>query len=249
MSEQFIKPTVITADFRGENAKDPARTNERLLRRGSWRKQRVVVVIPAGELIPAPVYLSHVNLGFPMNNPVCWYLAYGLEVAAAYNAALENILQHPDVSKWEYVLFMEHDNCPQRDSLVRLIGRMDEHPELSAIGGLYFVKGPNGMPHIWGDPKDPTTNYRAQEPSIAGDLVECCAVSMGFTLFRMSLFRDERLRRPWFQTGVTGDGTMTQDLYAWEDFRKHGHRCAVDCSVNIGHYDHNGDFGPPGMMW
>jgi hypothetical protein len=26
-------------------------------------------------------------------------------------------------------------------------------------------------------------------------------------------------------------------LHFWSDARKHGHHCAVDCSVLVGHYD------------
>ena len=69
-------------------------------------------------------------------------------------------------------------------------------------------------------------------------MVECNGTGMGFTLFRTALFKDERLRRPWFKTTADQrDGVFTQDLYAWSDFRKHGHRAAIDCSVRVGHYD------------
>jgi hypothetical protein len=66
---------------------------------------------------------------------------------------------------------------------------------------------------------------------------------MGFNLWRMSLFKDGNLRKPWFKTlnGSEGTGVGTQDLYAWADFRKHGHRAAVDCSVLVGHYDAQND--------
>jgi predicted lipoprotein with Yx(FWY)xxD motif len=32
-----------------------------------------------------------------------------------------------------------------------------------------------------------------------------------------------------------------QDLYFWNDARKYGHRCAIDCSVLVGHYDSTTD--------
>jgi hypothetical protein len=60
---------------------------------------------------------------------------------------------------------------------------------------------------------------------------------MGFNLWRMSMFRDERLRKPWFATQAGTQGVGTQDLYFWGDARKHGFRCAVDCGVKVGHYD------------
>ncbi len=60
---------------------------------------------------------------------------------------------------------------------------------------------------------------------------------MGFTMFRMAMFRDERLRRPWFKTPASREeGCATQDLYFWNDARKYGYRCAIDCAVKVGHY-------------
>ena len=65
---------------------------------------------------------------------------------------------------------------------------------------------------------------------------------MGFNLWRLSMFKDPKLRKPWFKTLASGtEGIGTQDLYFWGDARKHGHRCAIDCSVKVGHYDHVGD--------
>jgi hypothetical protein len=152
-------------------------------------------------------------------------------------------LAHPELSQWEYLLTMEHDNVPPPDGLVKLIARMDAHPEYACVGGLYWTKGEGGVPQIWGDPKDPVLNFRPQPPDPNGGLVECCGTGMGFNLWRVSMFRDERLRRPWFVTsnGVGGTGVGTQDLYFWGDARKYGYRCAIDCGVLVGHYDAQGD--------
>jgi hypothetical protein len=217
-------------------------TSARLLKGASWKKQRIVVILPAGDSIPAKVALSHWNIAFPPNNGVCRILAQGMEVGQAYSSAIENILAHPDLSTWEYILTLEHDNMPPPDGVIKLIEQLEAHPEYSCIGGLYFTKGEGGVAQIWGDPKDPTTNFRPQVP-IEGQLVECCGTGMGFNLFRLKMFKDEKLRRPWFVTQVKG-GVSTQDLYFWADARKYGYRCAIDCSVKVGHYDVNSD-----MVW
>lgn len=237
--------SLIVQDFGGvHNAgKD---TSARLLRGGSWKKQRIVVVLPAADLIPAKVALSHWNLGFPPNNGVCRILALGMEVGDAYSKAVADILAHPDLSQWEYMLTIEHDSLVPPDGALRLVAQMEQHPELSAIGGLYFTKGVEGVAQIWGDPTDPVMNFRPQVPN--GGLQECCGTGMGFTLFRLRMFRDPQLRKPWFVT-QTVNGLSTQDLYAWSDFRKYGYRCAIDCDVKVGHYDLEGKFGPPDMAW
>lgn len=231
-----MQPQLVIQDLGGLHNKDAAGTRARLLKGGSWKKQRVIVVIPAAETIPAKVALAHWNLAFPPNNGVVRLLALGMEVGDAYSTAIENILAHPELSQWEYLLTIEHDNAPPPDGLIRLIQQLEDHPELSCVGGLYFTKGEGGVAQIWGDPKDPVVNFRPQVPQ-PGQLVECCGTGMGFNLFRLKMFKDARLRKPWFKTLAGKDGCATQDLYFWGDARKHGHRCAIDCAVTVGHYD------------
>lgn len=235
----MTKPQLIIQDFGGEHNKDLKKTSARLIKGGSWKKQRVALILPAADSIPAVVALSHWNLVFPPNNGVLRILAQGMEVGEAYSTAIENILGHPDLCQWEYVLTIEHDNCPPGDGVVKLIEQMEAHPEYSAIGGLYFTKGEGGCAQIWGNPHEAPLNFMPQLPDPNGGLVECCGTGMGFTLFRLSMFKDERLRKPWFKTLCGKDGVSTQDLYGWGDFRKYGYRCAIDCSVRVGHYDSN----------
>lgn len=223
----------------GVHNSDLEKSTNRIIQGGSWKKQRVVMLIPAGAMIPTKVYLSHCSLIFPPNQASFKMAAIGMEVGEAFSTAIQDILSHPELSQWEYILTIEHDNIPQPDGLVRLLERMESHPEFSCIGGLYWTKGEGGVPQIWGDPND-ALNFRPQAPDPNGGLVECCGTGMGFNLWRISMFKDERLRRPWFKTltGIEGQGVGTQDLYFWSDARKYGYRCAIDCSVKVGHYDH-----------
>lgn len=215
-------------------------TIARLIEGGSWKKQRVAVILPAGEKIHAKVALSLWNLIFPPNQMVLRILAQGMEVGDAYTKAIESCLADPNVSQWEYVLTVEHDNLPPADGVVKLIEAMEKHPEYAAIGGLYFTKGEGGVPQIWGDVKDPILNFRPQPPDPDGGIVECCGTGMGFTLFRMSMFKDERFPKPIFQTKADRNGVGTQDLMFWAEARKYGYRCAIDCSVKVGHIDEGG---------
>jgi hypothetical protein len=229
---------LIVQDFGGAHNADSEGTRARLIKGGSWKKQRVVVVLPADELIHAKVALSHWNLIFPPNNGVLRILAQGLEVGDAYSQAIAQVLAHPDLSQWEYLLTIEHDNLPPQDGVLRLIDQLEAHPELACVGGLYFTKGQGGVAQMWGDPADPVLNFRPQVPR-PGELVEVCGTGMGFNLFRLSMFKDDRLPRPWFKTltGREGKGVGTQDLSFWGEARKHGYRCAIDCNVRVGHID------------
>ena len=246
-----MKPQLVIQDFGGEHGKDLEKTTARLIKGASWKKQRVVKLLPVGDEIPAKVVLSWLNLAFAPNNGMVRILTQGMEVGEAYSEAISQVLLHPELQNWEYILTVEHDNAPPPDGVIRLIEQMDQHPEFSCISGLYFTKGYGGCAQIWGDIRDPVINFRPQVPDPNGGLVECHGTGMGFALWRLAMFKDEKLRRPWFKTlkGHEGHGMGTQDLYFWGDARKYGYRCAVDCSVRVGHYDLKGHFGPPDTMW
>lgn len=225
----------------GEGRHNEALTESvrRLNESGQWKKQRIVYVIPGGSTISARTYISHRGLIFPPNQAMVPLYVENAEVGAAYDEAIAMILANPTLRDWEYVLTIEADNIPPQDGVVKLVARMEQQPELACVGGLYWTKGPEGVPQIWGDPHDPVLNFRPQMPEPA-KLVECCGTGMGFNLWRMSMFREleaKKVPRPWFKTVADKTGMGTQDLYFWSLARKHGFRCAIDCSVLVGHLD------------
>ena len=220
----------------GVHNEDLFSSSARIKKGATWKKQRVITLIPAGQMIPTKVYLSHCGLIFPPNQPSFRMASIGMEVGEAFSQTVEDILNHPELSQWEYILTIEHDNIPPADGVLKLIERMEQHPEYACIGGLYWTKGEGGVPQIWGDPKDTTLNFRPQMPDPNGGLVECCGTGMGFNLWRISMFKDPKLRKPFFRTRAGLEGVGTQDLYFWEDARKYGYRCAIDCSIKVGHY-------------
>jgi hypothetical protein len=220
----------------GRHNLDPASTS-RVIEGATWKKQRCVMLLPSASMVAAKCALSWMNLITPPNQPFVRWLLMGDEVGVAYSNALEQIIAHPDLSQFEFVLTLEHDNVPPPDGLLKLIKRMEEHPELACIGGLYWTKGEGGVPQIWGDISDPVPNYRPQPP-VQGKLVECYGTGMGFNLWRTAMFKDKNLPRPLFKTLCSAaEGVGTQDLTFWTNARKFGHRCAVDCSVLVGHHD------------
>jgi hypothetical protein len=237
-----LKPQLVLAELHTEGFHngDLKKTCSRIDKSKAWKRQRIVVLIPAGGSIPTKVYLSHINLAFPPNNGVARIAAVGMEVGEAFSTAIEQILAHPELGTWEYILTIEHDNMPPADGVLKLLEHMEAHPEYDCIGGLYFLKGHGGHAQIWGDPKDPILNFRPQLPDASGGLVECCGTGMGFNLWRMKMFKDKKLRKPWFVTQKK-DGLATQDLYFWTDARKHGFKCAIACDVKVGHYDDSTD--------
>lgn len=232
-----MKPQFVSLDAGRHNA-DLEQSASRIMQGGSWKKQRIVVIIPAASMIPTKAAMAIWGLAFPPNQQVFRIAALGMEVGQAYSDAIMGILMQSELSEWEYILTVEHDNIPPWDGVAKLVESMENHPELSCIGGLYWTKGESGICQVWGDPTDPQLNFRPQVPRLEC-VQECCGTGMGFNLWRLEMFKDERLRRPWFKTlnGTEGQGVGTQDLYFWSDARKYGYRCAVDTRVRVGHLD------------
>lgn len=225
----------------GRHNTDLEASRTRILESGSWKDLSTVWMFPAGKTIPTRVALSWLNLFGAPNGRLYKMATIGMEVGEAYTSAIEQILSNPILSTCKYLLTVEHDNIPPPDGLVKLQKRLEAHPEFACIGGLYWTKGEGGVPQIWGDPKDPTINFRPQPP-VPGQLVECVGTGMGFNLWRLDMFKDGRLRKPWFKTIADASaGVGTQDLYFWGNARQFGYRCAIDCDVLVGHYDVEAD--------
>jgi hypothetical protein len=237
------KVAQIIAIHQGFHNADMEKSLERLQTTGSWKKQRIVYVIPGGDNISPEVYISHRSMIFPPNQPMTPIFIRGAEVGEAFQASVDGILGSTELSSWEYLLTVEHDNIVPQNGVLKLLEAMEKHPEYSAISGLYWTKGEGGVPQIWGDITDPVPNYRPQMPT-PGQVLECWGIGMGFALYRMSMFKslaEKKVVKPWFKTlGKSSDdkGVGTQDLYFWGQVaRPNGFRCAVDCSTLVGHID------------
>lgn len=227
--------TIVSDPDTGRHNASPAST-ARIIEGGTWKKQRTIMLLPSAAMVPARCALSWMNLLTPPNQGFIRWLLLGDEVGVAYSSAIDQILDHPELSQWEYVLTLEHDNTVPQDGLIKLIAQMEKHPEFACIGGLYWTKGEGGVPQIWGDPSDPVVNFRPLAPR-PGELVECCGTGMGFNLFRLSMLKDPKIARPLFETKCGPGGVGTQDLAFWTKARAAGYRCAIDCSVLVGHHD------------
>lgn len=190
----------------------------------------------------------------PMNVPVLEMMISGHEVATAYNIAIESILQNPALSKFKYILTIEDDNIvpfiPNTQGPMMMLYEGIEKG-FDVVGGLYWTKGNPSMPLLYGDPKEIRIKKKNPEAGMfkvrfdwrkkPAGLIECNGMGMGFTLFKLDIFKDTRLKKPWFQTlsdhGENGPRMYTQDLFFFEKIRTLGYRVAVDTRVKVGHLD------------
>ncbi len=187
----------------------------------------------------------------PMNVPVLDMIVPGREVGEAYCFAIENILNDPNLSKFKYILTIEDDNIIPfiPNSLGPLMMLYEDIGKgFDVAGGLYWTKSSPSMPLLYGDPKadikDPEGFFKCRYDwkEIPEGPVECNGLGMGFTLFKMELFKDTRIEKPWFKTlsehsADEGIKQYTQDLYFFQKIRTLGYRVCVDTRVKVGHLD------------
>lgn len=239
-----MKPAVIIENLNlGLHNADLQATVDRLERGKTYRDLSTVIICPTRGMIPDRVVQSWMGLIRPMNQKVIGPIFFrGYEVGEAYNMAINFVLSNEELSKWKYILTIEEDNLPPPDGLIRLYESMDEY---DCVGGLYWTKGEGGQPMIYGDPNDAELNFRPQKP-VVDSLQRANGLGMGFNLWKIEMFKDERIPKPWFKTlndVVPGHGPKiyTQDLYFYENAGKLGYKFACDTRVKVGHLDPHTD--------
>jgi hypothetical protein len=237
------EPQIVIPDLAGINNNNQDATRKRLTTSKSYQDLSTICIMPCVGGIPPKVVQSLRGLLTPMNQKFILIMVENMEVGAAYSATIEQILMNPDLSNWKYILTMETDNLPPPDGLLKAYENMDKY---DAIGGLYFTKGELGQPMCYGDPNVFPVNFIPFLPQV-NEVAECRGLGMGFTLFKMEMFKNQNIPRPLFQTvqdytpGV-GARAYTQDLKFFEEAGKQGFKFACDSRIKVGHYDYLNDF-------
>lgn len=218
-----------------------------LIQGTTYKDVSTIIIAPTRGAIPYQVVQSWQGLITPMNQKRAFLMCAGDEVGAAYNRMIANILAHPELSKWKYIMTVEDDNLQPPDAHVRLLETIEQH-QFDAVSGLYFTKGELNMPMAYGNPEEYRTTgvleFRPRNVTQAlanGTVMEVNGIAMGCSLYRMDLFRE--IPGPWFVTvaDVTEEGPklFTQDLYFCERAKRAGKRFGVDMRVKVGHLDIN----------
>lgn len=212
----------------------------------TYRDSSTVILVPTRGLIHHKVVSSWQSLIQPMNQKRSMFFCVGDEVGHAYDRMLEFVVNHPDLSKWKYVLTLEDDNLPPPDAHIRLLESI-EWSGFDAMAGLYFTKGDINMPMAYGDPavyaKTGVLDFKpidVRSAVSAGNILEVNGVAMGCTLYKMDLFR--QIKSPWFVSVADvvpdkGPVAFTQDLFFCKQAKSLGKRFGVDTRVHVGHLD------------
>lgn len=237
-----MKPQIIIDRDPGIHNQDLKKSQSRLTKGQSYKDLSTIIIVPSRGSMPTKVVQSWMNLMMPMNQKTFRMFMLGMEVGEAYNQAIEYILSNPELSTWKYICTIEDDNMPPPDGLIKLYEGIQEY---DVVGGLYWTKGEGGQPMIYGNPKEIPLSFRPQMPQIE-TLQPACGLGMGFNLFKLEIFKNKQLSKPWFKTEQSykegiGARSYTQDLYFYENAGKLGYKFACDTRIKVGHYDVNQD--------
>ena len=236
-----MEPKIYMPQESGVHNRDLKKSVGRLDKGKTYKDLSTVIIVPTRggrSLTPRWVQCMQ-GLMKPMNQMIMGpiYVA-GMEVGDAYNWAVDWI--QTNVPSAKFMLTWEDDVMPPPDGLLKLYEATDDY---DCVQALYWTKGEEGQPMIYGDIDDPKINFRPQPP-IPDTVQRCYGLGMGFNLFRMDQFK--KSPKPWFVTSqkwdpATGASCMTQDLYYFERAGKLGLRFACDNRVKCSHYDSDSD--------
>jgi len=235
------EPRILVAETIGKNNANLEDAIIRVEDSKMYEDLSTIIVCPTRGIFPTRVVQAWMKLMKPMNQVVAGPIfAESMKVDLAYETLIEYILSNEMLNKYKYVLTIEEDNLPPVDGLLKLYKSMDKY---DVVSGLYWGKGDNGFPMIFGDIKDPN-DFRPVKP-VVGEVIQANGLGMGFNLFKLDMFR--KVPKPWFKTEQeinekTGaEVQMTQDMYFYKKAAKEGFIFACDCNVLVGHYDSKTD--------
>jgi hypothetical protein len=184
--------------------------------------QSTVIVVPTRGQIDSETVEHWLGLLVAPNQKRLGPLfARGYKVDAAYNALVAQVLAHPALSRFKYLMTLEDDNLPSLDAHLRLLETIESGP-WDAVSGLYHTKDVLRTPMAYGDPTSLTRGEvdfsAAQMPaniecppdcgsSCKTHVLEVNGIPMGCALWKLDLFR--QLQPPWFVT--VGDRVLLPD--------------------------------------
>lgn len=212
----------------------------RLIRGNTYKDLSTIWITPTRGNLKPRVVSSWMALMRPMNQPFIGPIFMDQdEVGVAYQRAFDMVLEHPELSKWKFILTVEQDNLPPSDGLLKLYESIEKG--FDCVAGLYWTKGENGQPMIYGNPMIMPKNFVPQVP-IQDSLQRCNGLGMGFNLWSIEAFQSKlkEMPKPWFKTIQEIGKAYTQDLWFYQESAKYGFRCACNTSVRVGHVDDEG---------
>jgi hypothetical protein len=214
----------------------------RLIRGNTYKDLSTIWITPIKKKtkIEPRVVSSWMSVQRPMNQPFIGPLFIdGDEVGEAYCNGFNMILNHPELQNWRFILTVEQDNLPPSMGVMKLYESIEKG--FDVVAGLYWTKGEDGQPMVYGNPNVMPRNFVPQVP-LADTLQHCNGLGMGFNLWSIESLKTKLvdLPKPWFKTVQEEGKQFSQDLYFYNEAAKYGWRCACNTGVRVGHLDSEG---------
>lgn len=160
----------------------------------------------------------------------------GKPIAEARN----NLMQQAIAAKCDFLFMLGDDNLPSGDTIINMVRRMWEHPEIDLLTGVYWTKAWPTFPYIWrGLQRGPYLDWKM------GEFIEVDYAGCDCLLIRLS--DDVKALGPeWFSTSwywepeQAGPSELaTEDFFFYTKARKAGIKLWCDTSVQCLHEDRN----------
>lgn len=198
----------------------------------------IVIGIPtrsANYPVPISWAWSFKSMAAPMNYNAHFSQIVGKPVAEARN----EIVAHALSVNARYVFFLGDDVVCPPHTLRQLIYRMEHHPEIGVLGGVYCSKTDPPAPLVFrGNGQGPFWDWKV------GEFFEVTGLGMDCTMIRSSLFKE--MKEPYFKTidvdqyldNINSADQWTEDLYFLKKVQEETKsKIYCDSSVICEHHD------------
>lgn len=195
----------------------------------------LMIAIPTlGRPVPLQWALNFKSMNPPINFNCDFNIIMGKEIGYARNALAKAAVERG----CKYLFFLGDDVVAPPHTLRQLIYRMENHPGVDVVGGVYCAKADPAAPLVFVE--NGSGSYWDWK---IGEFFPCSGLGMDCTLIRTSLF--EKIPEPWFKTvdddsfidGVAAAEAWTEDLFFLKRAADAGAGIFCDASVICEHHD------------
>ncbi len=163
------------------------------------------------------------TLDLPFNTNMVWVVRTMID--SARNMLVENALKIPDAT---HLLMIDDDHVFSPD----LVKRMLDH-NVDVIGALAFKRNDDFQPCCYRKGED--NHHYPMLPSV---FQEVDVIGTGAMLFKLDIFKDNKLKFPWFETGYdkeTPPNHWSVDFNFCIKAKEAGYKIWCDPTIEIGH--------------
>lgn len=195
----------------------------------------LMIAIPTlGRPVPLQWALNFKSMNPPINYNCDFNIVMGREIGWARNALAKAAVERG----CKYIFFLGDDVVAPPHALRQLIYRMENHPNVDVVGGVYCAKAEPAAPLVFnGNGAGSYWDWKI------GEFFSCTGLGMDCTLIRTSVFA--KLAEPWFLTvdndsfadGKPAAESWTEDLYFCKKVTDAGGQIFCDAAIICEHHD------------